>query len=85
MKTRKLLVAAAILVAGSFALSSCGNSSNSKTHNHEEHNSTEVKNDVKSDEIVEATYQCPMKCEGDKTYDKEGNCPVCKMALKEVK
>ncbi len=32
-----------------------------------------------------AAYQCPMKCEGDKTYDKSGTCPVCKMDLKEVK
>ena len=32
-----------------------------------------------------AAYQCPMKCEGDKTYDKPGSCPVCKMDLKEVK
>jgi len=22
-------------------------------------------------------YQCPMKCEGDKTYNAPGNCPVC--------
>jgi hypothetical protein len=27
-------------------------------------------------------YQCPMECEKDKTYDKEGKCPVCKMNLK---
>jgi protein SCO1/2 len=27
-------------------------------------------------------YQCPMHCEGDKTYDKPGNCAVCKMDLK---
>jgi transcription initiation factor IIE alpha subunit len=34
----------------------------------------------------EATvYQCPMKCEGDKTYGKEGKCPVCNMNLKAVK
>ncbi len=26
-------------------------------------------------------YQCPMKCEGGKTYDKPGNCPVCNMKL----
>ncbi len=24
-------------------------------------------------------YQCPMKCEGEKTYPKEGSCPICKM------
>ncbi|MDE1206618.1 SCO family protein [Tenacibaculum larymnensis] len=35
-------------------------------------------------------YECPMLCEGDKTYTEEGVCPVCKMDLtqkdqKEVK
>ncbi|MCK6475773.1 MAG: efflux RND transporter periplasmic adaptor subunit [Phycisphaerales bacterium] len=29
-------------------------------------------------------YFCPMKCEGEKTYDQPGRCPVCKMKLKEV-
>ena len=27
-------------------------------------------------------YQCPMKCEGEKTYAKPGKCPVCKMDRK---
>lgn len=26
-------------------------------------------------------YQCPMKCEGNKTYEAPGNCPVCNMKL----
>jgi Heavy metal binding domain/Alpha-acetolactate decarboxylase len=30
-------------------------------------------------------YQCPMKCEGEKSYDKPGDCPACKMDLVEVK
>lgn len=35
-------------------------------------------------------YECPMQCEGDKFYNQEGSCPVCKMDLtqknqKEVK
>lgn len=29
------------------------------------------------------TYICPMDCEDGKTYDKEGDCPVCGMALDE--
>jgi heavy metal translocating P-type ATPase len=29
-------------------------------------------------------YYCPMRCEGDKTYDKPGDCPVCGMHLKKV-
>lgn len=28
-----------------------------------------------------AKYYCPMHCEGDKTYDKPGDCPVCGMDL----
>lgn len=30
-------------------------------------------------------FYCPMQCEGDKTYDKPGDCPVCGMALVEEK
>lgn len=29
-------------------------------------------------------YQCPMKCEGNKSYDHPGNCPVCNMNLMPV-
>ena len=43
---------------------------------------TKVEN---SEEVAVAEYQCPMKCEGDKTYtDKDTKCPVCGMGLKEV-
>ncbi len=30
----------------------------------------------------ESKYYCPMRCEGDKTYSKPGDCPVCGMHLK---
>ena len=36
-----------------------------------------------NDDLVEV-YQCPMQCEGDKTYNVEGSCPVCKMDLKQI-
>lgn len=29
-------------------------------------------------------YYCPMHCEGDKTYDKPGDCPVCGMHLQKA-
>ena len=29
-------------------------------------------------------YQCPMKCEGDKTYNEPGKCPKCNMDLTKV-
>ena len=34
-------------------------------------------------ETAHNAYQCPMDCEKGKTYEKDGNCPVCKMDLKE--
>ncbi len=33
---------------------------------------------------VNTTYQCPMKCEGEKTFTSKGNCSVCKMDLKPI-
>jgi len=35
----------------------------------------------KKDQVVATLYQCPMHCEGDKTYEEPGNCPVCEMEL----
>jgi heavy metal translocating P-type ATPase len=43
--------------------------------------SEEVKEKVKTPKGVKGTYYCPMHCEGDKTYDKSGDCPVCGMDL----
>ena len=52
---------------------------------------TEVKKEkepVKTEEKMEMAtlevYQCPMDCEKGKTYEKEGDCPVCKMDLKKI-
>ena len=41
---------------------------------------------AKTDSIAPDTvvYQCPMKCEGSKTYGKAGKCPKCGMNLKAV-
>lgn len=32
----------------------------------------------------QAAYQCPMKCEGEKTYSKAGKCPECGMTMKKM-
>lgn len=37
------------------------------------------------DEMASVVYQCPMDCEHGKTYEKEGNCPVCKMKMRSIK
>jgi len=36
------------------------------------------------DTEVHTAYMCPMECEGDKTYDHPGKCPICGMDLVEV-
>ena len=41
-------------------------------------------NNKNSDKTTAEKYQCPMHCEGDKTYDKPGTCSVCKMELQEL-
>lgn len=40
-------------------------------HSHDDHIASQSK----------VAYLCPMKCEGDKTYNAPGNCPVCNMHL----
>ncbi|WP_299781906.1 heavy metal translocating P-type ATPase [uncultured Formosa sp.] len=39
------------------------------------------KSKLKPKDMGEGTYYCPMHCEGDKTYDAFGDCPVCGMDL----
>ena len=36
------------------------------------------------DQQTAAVYKCPMECEGEKTYDKPGTCPVCEMDLEKI-
>lgn len=37
-----------------------------------------------STDTNQTEYQCPMKCEGEKTYSEQGSCPVCKMDLQPI-
>ena len=41
-------------------------------------------NSKTSDSRNNLSYQCPMKCEGEKTFTKKGSCAVCKMDLKTI-
>lgn len=47
------------------------------------HQIDEVKKDEKAKGKGTGTFYCPMHCEGEKTYDKAGDCPVCGMDLVE--
>lgn len=65
MKTKIVVIA---LVLGIFSIIST-NAQETKTK------------ETKQEQVKEVVYFCPMKCEGEKTYDKPGNCPKCGMAL----
>jgi hypothetical protein len=47
-------------------------------------NTESKKDNTATEQTANAKYQCPMKCEGEKTYDKPGQCPVCNMDLKKL-
>ena len=70
---KKQIIKAALLLTVITFMASCGtNSSESKKEN------------TATEQTENAKYQCPMKCEGEKTYDKPGQCPVCNMDLEKV-
>ena len=50
-------------------------------HEHHHHHDHSHKKAVKGKGT--GVYYCPMQCEGDKTYDQPGDCPVCGMDLVE--
>ena len=52
-------------------------------HKQGEHHHSSEKKVEKPKAHGNGTFYCPMHCEGDKTYDKPGDCPVCGMDLVE--
>ncbi len=66
---KKNILWVALATAFAIGFTSCDNSSK-KTSTEQSTNSE--------------TYQCPMKCEGDKTYTQSGQCPKCNMDLEKM-
>ncbi|MGB5666031.1 MAG: heavy metal-binding domain-containing protein, partial [Maribacter sp.] len=52
-------------------------------HKPGEHHHSPEKKEEKPKAHGNGTFYCPMHCEGDKTYDKPRDCPVCGMDLVE--
>ncbi|WP_149276766.1 heavy metal translocating P-type ATPase [Pareuzebyella sediminis] len=50
-------------------------------YHHSKENIRRAKPKVKDRNNVPGTFYCPMHCEGEKTYDAPGDCPVCGMDL----
>ena len=74
---------AMLFVIGSATFIGCGNSENHDADHHE-HAEGDDHHEHAEDSHEHAKYQCPMKCEGDKTFDEAGDCSVCGMELKEI-
>ncbi len=83
---KNTLVIAFLFVIG-LAFTSCNESKKEESKPEAQKEVSEAKESVEAEtpEIAMAEYQCPMQCEGDKTYDEPGKCPKCEMDLKEVK
>ena len=77
---KKIVFAVSVVLAIGFIVTSC------KCEQKEtEKTVTETKEVIENGDpeiMTVATYQCPMDCEKGKTYNKPGQCPVCKMDLK---
>ncbi|TKD65172.1 heavy metal translocating P-type ATPase [Flavobacterium sp. ASW18X] len=50
-------------------------------HHHKEKSASTKPKKEKPKDKGTGTFYCPMHCEGDKTYDQPGDCPVCGMDL----
>ena len=87
---KKTTIALALFLTLGLIFTSC-NESKKENSSEVEMEKSEMKQDEAKPEEHEHSadmamdmYQCPMKCEGDKSYDKLGSCPKCKMDLKKV-
>ena len=68
----------ALYSAGNYIISESGEASENSLY------STPIANDrntVVLPTSASGKYYCPMFCEGDKVYDKAGDCPICGMDL----
>ncbi len=60
-----------------------GQSHSKENHLHDhQHAQDNQHHEAKAGGESHGKYYCPMRCEGDKTYDQPGDCPVCGMHLK---
>lgn len=81
---KKNILTLAILFVIGFAFTSCNETKKESEEVVTESAEAVDATNVASEEMAMTAYQCPMKCEGEKTYAEAGTCPTCKMNIKEV-
>lgn len=67
-------------LAGLFSLLACHQPSQSSEASAED----SIQASTTKGDAPQSLYQCPMKCEKEKTYTEASKCPVCGMALAPV-
>ncbi len=70
----------ALSAAGDYTIEMSTHKHSHDNHSHVQHQHAAI---LKPADGGSGIYYCPMHCEGEKTYDKPGNCPVCGMDLVE--
>ncbi|WP_031427716.1 heavy metal translocating P-type ATPase [Flavimarina sp. Hel_I_48] len=65
---------------GGYSIGAMGNDKTVKNHKKQSEKRQKASKKVENGAGI---FYCPMHCEGDKTYDKPGDCPVCGMDLVE--
>ena len=80
---KKTLLLLALCLSFSVVFTSCKGEKKEEAHTEEAETHESHAADA-ADIAMNYEYQCPMDCEDGKTYDEEGECPKCKMALKKV-
>ena len=81
---KKLILSISVVAMIVFTVASCKSDAKKDTEEVKIEVKKEVEETKESGDMAKAKYQCPMKCEGEKTYDKPGQCPTCKMDLKKM-
>ncbi len=79
MKNVKNVLTLSLFAAALFFVTACGG--NAKTDEHAGHDHDTPAATESGEAKAAEVYYCPMKCEGEKTYDEAGKCPVCGMDL----
>ncbi len=80
MKSLRNVFGVLAVLTALFFFAACGGNATS-TNEHADHEHETPATEAEAQEVSEV-YYCPMKCEGEKTYDEAGKCPVCGMDLK---
>src|SRR5690606_4373285 len=73
----------ALSAVGNYSIKLPGDFAHHEHTSHHEHRGghSHAETEAKHRHVGSGIYYCPMHCEGEKTYNQPGNCPVCGMDL----